>query len=77
MEGKNSKILKSYLVSPVLAESLKKIKSEDNKKNRNSYTDANPQNATHRFTWKGCSFWVVATWREYEILKKIFIVNEI
>ena len=37
MEGKNSKILKSYIVSPVLAESLKKIKSEENKKNRNSY----------------------------------------
>ena len=32
MEGKNSKILKSYLVSRVLAESLKKIKSEENKK---------------------------------------------
>ena len=40
-------------------------------------TDANPLNATHPFTWKGCNFWVVATWREYEILKKIFIVNEI
>ena len=35
-------------------------------------TDANPLNATHPFTWKGCNFWVVATWREYEILKKIF-----
>ena len=32
-------------------------------------TDANPLNATHPFTWKGCNFWVVATWREYEILK--------
>ena len=43
----------------------------------NNSTDANPQNATHPFTWKGCNFWVVAIWREYEILKKIFIVNEI
>ena len=29
---KSSKILQSYLVSPVLAESLKKIKNEENKK---------------------------------------------
>ena len=40
-------------------------------------TDANLLNATHPFTWKGCIFWVVATWKEYEILKKNFIVNEI
>ena len=40
-------------------------------------TDANPLNATHPFTWKGCNFWVVAIWREYEILKNFFIVNEI
>ena len=39
-------------------------------------TDANPLNATHPFTWKGCNFWVVAIWRKYEILKKFFIVNE-
>ena len=32
MEEKSSKILQSYLVSPVLAESLKKTKSEENKK---------------------------------------------
>ena len=32
MEEKSSKILQSYHVSPILAESLKKTKSEENKK---------------------------------------------
>ena len=32
MEEKSSKILQSYLVSPVPAKSLKKTKSEENKK---------------------------------------------
>ena len=50
----------------------KMVKCKDFDLFANGTTDANQQNATQPFTWKGCNFWVVATWREYEILKKIF-----